>query len=122
LKALPKFQILTASQHIPTPRALSEYDNREFADEEITFSSFTYLIDSVRIAGSLLTINNNESGPGERALEAAEAKFVNWFLYLPKCKADIVKVGGEIDETMFWAHNITNWYVASPESCTQPSA
>ncbi|TVY65503.1 hypothetical protein LSUE1_G007116 [Lachnellula suecica] len=93
---------------IPQPRSLADYDNREFDDEDIVYSSFTYLIDSLRICSAVLTINMEERGPGERTLAAADAKFVNWTLYLPKCKQELVGKDQRVDETMFLAHIVMN--------------
>jgi hypothetical protein len=56
-------------------------------------------------------MHEEERGPGEKALEAADAKLVNWMLYLPKCKQNIVRKGGGVDETMFLAHLLINVYV-----------
>jgi hypothetical protein len=97
------------SGNIPEPYTINDYDSREFADEEIIFSSFTYLIDACRIASALLAIKSAERGPGERSLEAANAKFVSWIMYLPKCKMDIVRKEGGVDETMFLATIVYNW-------------
>lgn len=57
----------------------------------------------------MLILGSEERGPGERVLEAVDAKFVNWFLYLPKCKVDLVLRDGKVDETMFLAHIVVNW-------------
>jgi hypothetical protein len=88
---------------------LADYDNREFDDEDIVYSSYTYLIDTVRILSSVLTIHMEERVPGDRALAALDAKFVNWFLYLPKSKLDLVAKDQRVDETMFLAHMVMNW-------------
>jgi hypothetical protein len=50
-----------------------------------------------------------ERVPGDRALAALDAKFVNWFLYLPKSKLDLVAKDQRVDETMFLAHMVMNW-------------
>ncbi|KAE8446843.1 hypothetical protein EG329_011620 [Mollisiaceae sp. DMI_Dod_QoI] len=97
------------SNKIPSrPRTFEEYDNREFLDEDVVFSSMTYLVDAIRIASSNMPNINSSFCPGSRTIAAADAKVVNWFLYLPKCKQEAVKEDGEIDETMFLAHMTIN--------------
>jgi hypothetical protein len=98
-------------QTIPPPRTLTDYDNREFAEEEIIFSSFTYLIDVGRITSALLGINCDVRDHGDDRLTSADAMFVNWFLYLPKCKQELLKEDKGLDETMFKAHLAVNTYV-----------
>jgi hypothetical protein len=97
-----------ALQHIPTSKTLFDYDNREFSDEEIVFSSFTYLVDVMRIASSVMNINLEDRQPGDGVLASADAKFVNWALFLPKCKQELVRDDQSVDETMFFAHLILN--------------
>lgn len=86
-----------------------DYDNREFAEEDLVFSSFTYLIDSLRVASSILSLNLEQKDPGDHHIEAVDAKFLNWSLYLPKSKQDILTKDGKVDETMFLAHVVVNW-------------
>jgi len=93
---------------IPPPKTFEEYDNREFSDEEVVFSSLTYLIDAIRIVSSNMPSKNGSFCPGSRIIPAADAKFVNWFLYLPRCKHEAVKDDGKVDETMFLAHVTIN--------------
>ncbi|EPE35717.1 Zn2/Cys6 DNA-binding protein [Glarea lozoyensis ATCC 20868] len=95
------------SGNIPTPRTLREYDNREFAAEEIVYSSFTYLIDTCRIVSTQQALMHLDHGPSEKALEAADAKFVNWISYLPRCKSEVVTREG-VDEVMFLACLVLN--------------
>ena len=57
-----------------------------------------------------LGINNSKNTgekPWESILAAADAKFVNWFLYLPRCKMNLVE-NGEVDEIMFMAVLLIN--------------
>jgi hypothetical protein len=51
---------------------------------------------------------NHVSNPEDYSLMAADAKFVNWFLYLPKCKTEIVREDRSVDEIMFRAHLTIN--------------
>ncbi|TVY32072.1 hypothetical protein LOCC1_G008423 [Lachnellula occidentalis] len=94
------------SGKIPQPRSLADYDNREFDDEDVVYSSWTYLIDVSRITSSLLSINHEERGPGDPTIAIADTRILNWSLYLPKCKQDLISEDQKIDETMFLAHTI----------------
>lgn len=99
---------LTLEQKIPFPRTFEEYDSRELNGEQVVFSSMSYLIDAMRIASSTCSTRVVPFCPGDRAILAADAKFVNWLLYLPRCKQEAVKEDRTIDETMFLAHVCIN--------------
>lgn len=86
---------------------MKEYENRDFSDEEIVFSSFTYLIDTGCIISSLMSISH-ECSPDDSSLTAGDSRVLNWFLYLPKCKQDVIREDRTADETMFRAHLIIN--------------
>lgn len=100
---LPCEDIQYKSGEIPTPHTLKVYDNREFADEDIIFSSLTYHIDSARILSSLLDIHDEPRQPGDKLVMEADAKLMNWSLYLPKCKQELIKDDQTVDEVMFSA-------------------
>ncbi|KAG4427320.1 hypothetical protein IFR05_017197, partial [Cadophora sp. M221] len=93
---------------IPTPYTFAQYDSREFLEQEVTFSSLTYLLDSIRILSDAMSIIHSPHEPGDKALTTTDAKFVNWFLYLPNSKREIVRPDGSVDETMFFAHLVVN--------------
>jgi hypothetical protein len=101
---------------IPPSRTLSEYDNREFADEQIVFSTFTYLIDLTRITGALLGVLKLEKGTEdlEAAVANVDAMLVNWKWHLPKEKLGVIDKNEEIDELLFCAHNLHNLYYTFP--------
>ncbi|KAJ8066195.1 hypothetical protein OCU04_005281 [Sclerotinia nivalis] len=94
------------SGHIPRPRALSEYDSRDFEDEIPIFSSFTYLIDLVRIIGTILSIHDIIGKNLESAVTNADAMLVNWKLHLPVEKQGVVDKNEEVDELLFQAQNL----------------
>jgi hypothetical protein len=93
------------SQMIPRPKTLEEYESRDFEDETPVFSSFAYLIDLVRICGSLLTLDTMPAEYLESAVANADAMLVNWKLHLPKEKQSVIDKNEEIDEILFQAHN-----------------
>ncbi|KAA8575019.1 hypothetical protein EYC84_004240 [Monilinia fructicola] len=94
------------SGRIPRPRNLSEYDSRDFEDETPIFSSFTYLIDLVRIIGTILSINDITGKNLEPAVTNADAMLVNWKLHLPVEKQGVVDKNEEVDELLFQAQNL----------------
>lgn len=85
---------------------MSEYEGRDFEDEEQIFSSFTYLIDICRISGSLLGLENLSGKEIEPAVANADAMLVNWRLHLPREKQGVVDKNEEVDEILFQAHNM----------------
>ncbi|KAK0125955.1 hypothetical protein ONS95_007577 [Cadophora gregata] len=78
------------SGRIPQPHTFTEYDSRELNDQEITFSSLTYLLDAIRMLSHSMSIIHAPHEPGDNALTSTDAKLVNW------------------DETMFFAHLVVN--------------
>ncbi|TGO81610.1 hypothetical protein BPOR_1083g00010 [Botrytis porri] len=94
------------SGRIPRPRTLSDYDSRDFEDEIPVFSSFTYLIDLVRIIGTILSINDITGKNLEPAVTNADTMLVNWKLHLPVEKQGVVDKYEEVDELLFQAQNL----------------
>ena len=90
---------------IPRSKTLDEYESRDFEDETPVFSSYAYLIDLVRISGSLLPLDTMPREYLESAVANADAMLVNWKLHLPKEKQSVVDKNEEIDEILFQAHN-----------------
>lgn len=84
---------------------MDEYESRDFEDETPVFSSYAYLIDLVRISGSLLPLDTTPAEYLESAVVNADAMLVNWKLHLPKEKQSVVDKNEEIDEVLFQAHN-----------------
>ncbi|CZT01228.1 uncharacterized protein RAG0_08964 [Rhynchosporium agropyri] len=103
---LPYEDVEYESGFISMPHTFAQYDAREFLEQEITFSSLTYLLDSIRILSHSMTIIRSPHEPGDKAVTAADAKLVNWQMYLPPCKKEMVRLDGSVDETMFLAHLI----------------
>lgn len=85
-----------------------EYNEREFDESEISFSSFTYLIDAVRIMGSVMAILGNGGHFSESSVDNADGAMVNWELHLPEDKKDVLRSDGDIDEPLFQAHMVYN--------------
>lgn len=97
---------LSYNQIIPPSHTLSEYDSRDFEDEQTVFSSFTYLIDLTRIAGAMYGVLKLKGGDLEAAVANTDAMLVNWKLHLPQEKQGVVDKNEEVDELLFRAHNL----------------
>ena len=95
-------------QTVPIPKSLEEYDTREFEDEEIIFSSFTYLIDAARIIGATLPTSSEVGAPFDSVAVHADARLVNWSAHLPECKKEMVNKSRSMDEMIFQAHMLIN--------------
>ncbi|KAI5800163.1 hypothetical protein DFH27DRAFT_623391 [Peziza echinospora] len=128
---------------IPDPKSLEEFEDRTFADEPVSFSSYAYRVEAIRILGQVLscsqplpptsppppnsppgssalqsTSNNVQSIPDGRA-DAADASLVNWALHLPDDKKELVGKDRKVDEMLFQAHMIvyaTSIYLHRPRS------
>ncbi|KAF2177705.1 hypothetical protein K469DRAFT_602358 [Zopfia rhizophila CBS 207.26] len=94
------------SGQIPFSRTLQEYDDSAFAPEEIIFSSFTYLIDAIRILGKVFEVSRLDSTFEYHIVDVVDAYLVNWSLHLPTSKREIMNNGGHIDELLFEAHMV----------------
>ena len=85
-------------------RTLANYDNREFDEDGTVYSSFTYFIDVGRIISSTLYVVQNLGESLDQELDGAATKIVNWFIYLPNCKQEIMRSNGKVDEIMLLSH------------------
>lgn len=98
-------------QDIPNPHTQAEYSNRDFAEQEMVFSSFSYLIEAAQILGSALALYGDTSKPIEKTVAEVDTTLVSWSLNLPKEKSQLVRPNGEVDELLFAARVIINTYV-----------
>jgi hypothetical protein len=60
----------------------------------------------------MLSINNVRD-PNVSKRRTADTRILNWFLYLPDCKQNVVTDDRKIDELMFLAHLSVNTSVIS---------
>ncbi|GKT42543.1 uncharacterized protein ColSpa_02724 [Colletotrichum spaethianum] len=98
------------SGNIPKPKTLSDFDCREFASEDTSFSSFAYLISAVRCAALAIStapkITNREDS--SQVIENADSIIEGWSLLLPQGRKQVMTKAGEIDELLFQAHMLVN--------------
>jgi hypothetical protein len=87
---------------------LEDYSSREFAGEDLKFSSFAYLIDVGHIVGSILALGTEPRGAFEPDVVSADARLINWIMYLPKEKQLVLEDSGKVDELMFQAIMLYN--------------
>ncbi|KAK3705733.1 hypothetical protein LTR37_013176 [Vermiconidia calcicola] len=93
----------------PTAPTLSQFDNRVFEDEDISFSSYCYRVEAVRILARVLAIAEDPDVDRDE-FTAVDNALAGWKYHLPMCKGDIARSvnAGEPDELMFQAHLIIN--------------
>jgi len=78
--------------------------------EPTIFSSFTYLIDAIRILGKVFEVARLDSTFEYHAVDVVDTYLCTWRNNLPASKLDIVSKG-VIDEVLFQAHMVHNGYV-----------
>ncbi|KAF2820331.1 hypothetical protein CC86DRAFT_374503 [Ophiobolus disseminans] len=94
------------SGQIPYPSTLQDYDDSSFLPTLPTFSSFTYLIDAIRILGKVFECARLDSTFEYHAVDVVDQYLCNWRLHLPVSKLDIVDANGKVDEVLFQAHMV----------------
>ncbi|KAH9863822.1 hypothetical protein J1614_009754 [Plenodomus biglobosus] len=94
------------SGQIPYPHTLQDYDDSAFLPTFPIFSSFTYLIDAVRILGKVFECARLDSTFEYHAVDVVDGYLCNWRLHLPPSKLDIVNNNGHVDEVLFQAHMV----------------
>lgn len=107
--ALPCEEKQYLSGAIPSkPRSVEEFDCRHFEEEsDPGFSSYTYRIEAVRVLGKVLQAGQSFES-SDPYVDAADASLVNWGLYLPESKKELVGRDMKVDEMLFQAHMIVN--------------
>ncbi|KAF9871443.1 C6 zinc finger protein [Colletotrichum karsti] len=93
------------SGDIPEPQTLEDFDSREFAPEQTSFSSFAYLISAVRCAAQAISTTPKIASAGDSAhlIQSADSIIDGWVLLLPKDRQQVMSKAGKIDEIMFQA-------------------
>ncbi|CAN9341433.1 unnamed protein product [Alternaria alternata] len=103
---LPCEQDQYLSGQIPYPPTLQDYDDSSFLAHAFTFSSFTYLIDAIRILGKVFETARLDSTFEYHAVDVVDQYLCNWRLHLPASKMELVSNDGHIDEVLFQAHMV----------------
>ncbi|KAH7138147.1 Quinolinate phosphoribosyl transferase [Dendryphion nanum] len=92
------------SGRIPTPATQAEYSIREFAEQEVVYSSLTYLYDVSQIVTYTMKTFLETGTFSESLVNAVDTKVAIWQSLLPAIKRDPMKPDGTVDEVMFLAH------------------
>ncbi|UQC83478.1 uncharacterized protein CLUP02_08973 [Colletotrichum lupini] len=87
-------------EDIPEPQTLEEFDLREFASEDTSYSSFAYLIGAVKCAALAISTTPKLVAREDsmRMIEEADSTIDGWSLLLPEDRRHIMSKTGEIDE------------------------
>ena len=91
---------------IPPLVTWQDYENREFAEVEIIYSSIVYLYDMVKVVANIMDMFLETGTFGEAIIERCDTKLAIWTSLLPACKRDPLRRNGQVDEVMFTAHMI----------------
>ncbi|KAK9851097.1 hypothetical protein MYU51_011335 [Penicillium brevicompactum] len=90
----------------PSP-TIVQFDERVFADEDRDFSSYCYRIESIRILGRVVAMQEMTHGQQD-LVEAIDARIGSWGHHLPESKEELLRPDGSVDEIMFQATMILN--------------
>jgi len=100
--------MLTAvSQKLPTPTDLQTFSERAFAHSHLTFSSFAYRIEAMRILGTVLACPTGYR-ENHAEVEAVDSSITSWSFHLPAAKREVLTWEGKVDEMLFHANMIIN--------------
>lgn len=66
------------------------------------------MIDLAHIAGTIIALGSEPRGTFEPDVISADAKLMNWIMYLPREKQLLVEDSGKVDEVMFQAIMLYN--------------
>ncbi|KAK9484354.1 hypothetical protein V1527DRAFT_470314 [Lipomyces starkeyi] len=78
--------------NIPDPHTLQEFDYRVFADRPAKFSSFSYLIDAMRIMCLVMvTLAMSNHKNNTEAAELADTSTSVWLLHIPEAKKTLLR-------------------------------
>jgi nicotinate-nucleotide pyrophosphorylase (carboxylating) len=77
---------------------------RELDEVETVYSSFTYLLDAIRIISGLIRNYADLVTPWDDMIAATDARIAAWTSLLPTCKKEPIHPDGTVDEVMYFAH------------------
>lgn len=99
------------SGNIPRPRTLDDYDSREFATDNVDFSSFAYLVGLIRSLDHIIIGISRDSEENVKAIGAnADASIAAWLSLLSKSKRKLFRDDGTLDELLFEANILIQVY------------
>lgn len=88
------------------PKTLADFHCREFAAEDMSFSSFAYLIGAIKCAALAISISPKIAAKEDSLdmIQSADSVIDGWSLLLPRERKQVMTKAGDIDELMFQAH------------------
>ena len=92
-------------------KSLSDMQNRFFADENQSWSSYAYEAEAVRIMHNVLQSRTFDQRFADTDVEALDASLSGFQFSLPVSKRDLAERDGKIDEVLFAAHMIVHWAI-----------
>ncbi|KAF2849343.1 hypothetical protein T440DRAFT_490581 [Plenodomus tracheiphilus IPT5] len=92
------------SGQIPPVVTWAEFENREFADVQVVYSSLVYLYDIAMVVAYIMQSFLATGSFTEAIIDGTDAKLAIWISLLPDSKRDPMRSDGRIDEVMFMAH------------------
>jgi hypothetical protein len=94
--------LLIFEKVIPKPATIEEYDNREFAIEEKSFSSLAHMVGLTRSTDQVIfhRPKNNEEQINAICMDV-DASVTGWFSLLPSTKQDMIMEDGAVDQIMW---------------------
>ena len=95
------------SQQIPIPHSFEEFEDQAFADEDVSFSSYSYRIAAIRNLGRVLQLQRILFIE-DPIVDQIDAYLVNWYLHLPGSKKLAIDGDGHVDEMVFQGQMVTN--------------
>ncbi|KAF2707329.1 hypothetical protein K504DRAFT_458763 [Pleomassaria siparia CBS 279.74] len=91
---------------IPPTATWQDYEEKEFAEAEVIYSSIAYLHDICRVVSHIMRVLLSSGTFSDGLIASLDAKVALWQSSLPPSKKDPLQRDGKVDEVMFLAHMI----------------
>ncbi|KAL9124025.1 MAG: hypothetical protein Q9217_006603 [Psora testacea] len=104
--------------YIPPGRALSEFDRRFLAEEDVVYSSFCYRIAATRALSQIISVSIGQQTQTTPCPKEAEFILENLILHLPKSMQTIFDTDESVNEMLFQTHML----IHAPRSALASSA
>ena len=92
-------------------KSFFDMQNRIFADQNHSWSSFAYEVEAVRLMQNVLQSRTRDQRFTDADVEALDASLSGFQFSLPSSKRDLAERDGKIDEVLFAAHMIVHWSI-----------
>jgi hypothetical protein len=92
-------------------KSMFDLQNRIFAEDNYSWSSFAYEVEAVRIMHNVLQSRAQDQRFSDADIDALDASLSGFQFLLPPSKRDFAERDGKIDEVLFAAHMIVHWAI-----------